>query len=159
MQSKEVNKMLVRIIVPIFAASLAFALHMIASIYETVKSISSLDPSLNINYWGIYSSSLMNYTGFSIAIGILLFTYTVLKYLQLGIAGKRILTTGIMISCMLFLILSFSFGFYTVSIEEFYINKIGWFVVSVKKMLILPVTILSFIPGYTYIIVKTKKFK
>ncbi len=151
--------MLLRIILPILAASLTFSLHMIISIFETVKSISSLDPSLNISYWGIYSSSLMNYTGFSIAIGILLLTYAALKYIQIGKAGKRIILTGIIISCILFLILSFSFGFYTVSIEEFYINKIGWFVVSVKKMLILPVTIISFIPGYIYIIAKTKKMK
>ena len=101
----------------------------------------------------------MNYTGFSLTIGMLLITYAALKYLQLGTAGKRVIISGIMISFILFLILSFTFGFYTVSIEEFYINKIGWFVVSVKKMLILPVTILSFIPGYTYIIVKTKKIK
>jgi hypothetical protein len=148
------DNMLLRIIAPLIVFFISLSVHMYLSIYETVRSIRSLDPELDISYWGIYTSSLDNFTGFSIALGTLFITYAIVKYKQ---TGTRNIIKGSLISIIIFLIMSFAMGFYTVSIEQYYINKIAWYIVTIKKMIILPVTIISIIPGYIFIFIKTRK--
>jgi hypothetical protein len=115
--------MLLRILIPAVTSGIALAVHIAFSVLDTAKTVRALDPDLDISYWGIYSSSLQNFIGFSIALGVLFFTYAVLKYIQMKETAAGSIITGVMISAILFLILSFSLGYYTVSIEDFYIKK------------------------------------
>jgi hypothetical protein len=146
-----------QILIPLIAFFAALSLHLFLSVSDTASSIRTLDPSAEFSHLNFYMSSLLCYTGYSLGLWAMFIADSVLKFARYReIAGRGIIK-GMAISGVIFFALAFALGFYSVSIEEYYLNKMGWFYVSIRKMVVLPVTVISIIPGYLLIFFRLRE--
>jgi hypothetical protein len=155
--SSETALYIKQILIPLIAFFAALSLHLFLSVSETASSIRSLGPSAEFSWLNFYMSSLLCYTGYSLGLGAMFIADSILKFARYREIAGKVIIKGVAISGVIFFVLSFALGFYSVSIEEYYLNKMGWFYVSIKKMLALPVTIISIIPGYLLIFFRLRK--
>ena len=151
--------MLIKIVIPIFSFFAVFFLHMLVSIWGSVSSITNLDPSAEINYLPLYFSTVEQYPGLSMAIAAAFISYAILKFIKREDNQTKSIITGVVIAFFVFLILTFSTGYFGSSIENVYIEKMGSLYIPIKRRVIILITIISVLAGFIHIKRKTRKIK
>ncbi|MDY6933724.1 MAG: hypothetical protein SVZ03_05795 [Spirochaetota bacterium] len=149
--------MIIKILIPLLSFILVLSIHIVFSVWDISQTILEVDPSIRIDYFSIYVSTVSQFNGLSLALVSAFAAYSMIKYIEARKKTRiRAIIIGISIAFTIYMTLSFFFGVLGSFFKDIFIDEIGWIYIPIKERLSLLITIISVLTGFIYINRKTR---